>query len=88
MASQEETDLCCEILKEFFGDLAEKVLVSLFNFGRLTTSQISKHTNLSVFIVRRALVPLVQYRFVLYWTTQMPPKSATIMPIPQILFIA
>lgn len=74
MASQEESDLCREILKEIYGDLAEKVVGSLLNFGRLTAAQISKHTELPVPIVRRALVPLIQNRFVLYWIHPNTPK--------------
>ena len=95
MVSQEESDLCSEILKDIYGDLAEKVVGSLLNYGRLTSAQISKHTSIPVPVVRRALVPLIQNRYVLYWIHPDSPKICYyyvaaaniihILAIPQIL---
>lgn len=95
MASQHTSDLCRIILQDIYGDLAEKVVGCLLDFGRLTVSQISKYTSIPAPAIRRALVPLIQNRFVLYWIHPDTPKLCHyyanpaevihLLSIPQIL---
>lgn len=74
MASQAVTDLCKVILNDIYGEVAELIVGVLLDFGRLTTPQIAKNSGLTTATVRRALVALVQNRFVLYWIDPATPK--------------
>ncbi|KAF5109525.1 hypothetical protein DV453_001444 [Geotrichum candidum] len=74
MATQAVTDLCKVILRDVYGEVAETIVGSLLEHGRLTAQQIAKHTDLSVSAVKGALVALVQNRFVLYWIDPATPK--------------
>lgn len=74
MATQAVTDLCKIILRDVYGEVAETIVGSLLEYGRLTAQQIAKHTDLSVSAVKGALVALVQNRFVLFWIDPATPK--------------
>lgn len=74
MATQAVSDLCKVILKDVYGDVAELVVGALLDNGRLTVSQIAKHSGLTQSTVRSALVALVQNRFVLFWIDPATPK--------------
>ncbi|VVT47065.1 uncharacterized protein SAPINGB_P001526 [Magnusiomyces paraingens] len=97
MASQYTSDLSRTILKDIYGDLAEKVVGCLLDYGRLTASQLSKYTNIPTPAIRRALVPLIQNKFVLYWIHPDSPKIChyyanpaeviRLLAIPQILAV-
>lgn len=67
MATQAVTDLCRVVLSDIYGDVAEKIVGSLLENGRLTPQQIAKTTDLAISTVKGALVALLQNRFVLYW---------------------
>lgn len=74
MATQAVTELCKVLLKDVYGEVAEIIVGSLLDSGRLTVSQIAKNTGLSASAVRTALVALVQNRFVLFWIDPATPK--------------
>lgn len=46
MATQAVTDLCKVILRDVYGEVAETIVGSLLEHGRLTAQQIAKHTDL------------------------------------------
>lgn len=74
MASQQHSDLSRVILRDIYGDLSEKVVGCLLDFGRLTIAQLSTYSSIPIPIIRKALVPLIQNRFVLYWIDPDSPK--------------
>lgn len=74
MATQAVTDLCKVILRDVYGEVAELIVGVLLDAGRLTASQIATNTDLSIVTVQRALVALVQNRFVYFWIDPATPK--------------
>lgn len=74
MATQAVTDLCKVILRDVYGEVAELIVGVLLDAGRLTASQIATNSDLSILTVQRALVALVQNRFVYFWIDPATPK--------------
>ncbi|KAK9458576.1 RNA polymerase III subunit RPC82-domain-containing protein [Lipomyces oligophaga] len=68
MTSQYECDFIVLIVRDFYGELAAKVLDILFKEGRLSLQLLVRYSGLSSSTITKSLVALVQNRFVLYWT--------------------
>ncbi|KAK9471417.1 RNA polymerase III subunit RPC82-domain-containing protein [Dipodascopsis tothii] len=65
--SQYDIDVSVTLLRHLYGRAAATVAETLFKHGRLTVAQIARQSKLAGPTVQRALVPLVQNRFVLFW---------------------
>ncbi|KAK9324713.1 RNA polymerase III subunit RPC82-domain-containing protein [Lipomyces orientalis] len=65
--SQYEKEFVILLLRDIYGDIAATVVDTLLKYGRLTLQLISRYSKVPTSTIQRALVPLVQNRFVLYW---------------------
>ncbi|KAK9243996.1 RNA polymerase III subunit RPC82-domain-containing protein [Lipomyces tetrasporus] len=65
--SQYEKEFVILLLRDIYGDIAATVVDTLLKYGRLTLQLISRYSKVAPSTIQRALVPLVQNRFVLYW---------------------
>ncbi|CAN6674317.1 DNA-directed RNA polymerase III subunit RPC3 [Trichomonascus vanleenenianus] len=69
-ASSHLADFCKVVLRDVYGELAATILGVLFDYGRQTASQIAKRTKIPLVVCQRALVSLLQNRFLLYWSDE------------------
>lgn len=67
MPTKPLADLCRVILRDVYGELAETVVSTVFDHGRLTAKDISQFSGIPIAAVKRAIVALMQNRFLVYW---------------------
>jgi DNA-directed RNA polymerase III subunit RPC3 len=58
--------LCTHIVKDMYGDLAQRVFSVLVRFGRQTKAEITRHSNLTKHQIAQGLVILVQMNLVFH----------------------
>ncbi|KAA8898668.1 hypothetical protein TRICI_006485 [Trichomonascus ciferrii] len=70
MPTKPLADLCRVILRDVYGELAETVVSTVFDHGRLTAKDISQFSGIPMAAVKRAIVALIQNRFLVYWVDE------------------
>lgn len=70
MPTKPLADLCRVILRDVYGELAETVVSTVLDHGRLTAKDISQFSGIPIAAVKRAIVALIQNRFLVYWVEE------------------
>ncbi|KAK7203468.1 RNA polymerase III subunit RPC82-domain-containing protein [Myxozyma melibiosi] len=74
--SQFDDALLVLLLRDIYGPLVATVVDTLLKEGRLTLPLLARYSSLPSSAIQRALIPLIQLRFVLYWVPDDRPDSS------------